>query len=69
MSKFDVCKLDIRDSIVFMLTLLKKTSLPFTYVAIDKLPSVTSVADNTPKLFEYVVKLDSILDSTMFMLD
>ena len=69
MSKFDVCKLDIIDSIVFMLTPLKKMSLPSTYVTFDKLPSVTSVVDNTPKLFAYVVKLDSIFDWTVFMLD
>jgi hypothetical protein len=57
-SKFDVCKLEIKDSIVFMLTPLNNTSLPFMYVTFDKLPSVTSDVVNVPNSFENDVRLE-----------
>jgi hypothetical protein len=60
--KFEVCKLEIRDSIVFILTPFSKISLPFIKVIYDKLPSVASELASVANSFEYIVKFDIMFE-------
>jgi hypothetical protein len=62
--KFDVCKLEIRDSIVFILTPFSKISLPFIKVIYDRLPSVASEVESVANSFENLVKLEKMFPDT-----